>query len=39
MLYIKGEFSSMSNKTLEHMIAGNTSGNYKHFLLTLVGGA
>jgi len=39
MLYIKGEFSSMYNKTLEHMIAGNTSGNYKHFLLTLVGGA
>ncbi|CAM6024727.1 unnamed protein product [Sphagnum balticum] len=39
MLYIKGEFSSMYNKTLEHMIAGDTSGNYKHFLLTLVGGA
>jgi annexin A7/11 len=39
MHYIKGEFSSMYNKTLEHMIAGDTSGNYKHFLLTLVGGA
>jgi hypothetical protein len=32
MLYIKGEFSSMYNKTLEHMIAGDTSGNYKNFL-------
>jgi annexin A7/11 len=39
MHYIKGEFSSMYNKILEHMIAGDTSGNYKHFLLTLVGGA
>jgi annexin A7/11 len=39
MLYIKGEFSSMYKKTLEHMIAGDTSGKYKHFLLTLVGGA
>jgi annexin A7/11 len=41
MHYIKGQstISSMYNKTLEHMIAGDTSGNYKHFLLTLVGGA
>jgi hypothetical protein len=39
MHYIKAEFANMYNKTLEHMIAGDTSGNYRKFLLTLVGGA
>ncbi|CAK9214453.1 unnamed protein product [Sphagnum troendelagicum] len=39
MHYIKAEFANMYNKTLEHMIAGDTSGNYRQFLLTLVGGA
>lgn len=39
MYYIKQEFATMYQKTLEHMIAGDTSGNYRYFLVTLVGGA
>jgi annexin A7/11 len=38
MQYIKTEFSSIYKKTLEQMISGDTSGNYRLFLLTLVGG-
>jgi hypothetical protein len=38
MQYIKAEFSSLYNKSLERMITGDTSGNYRLFLLTLVGG-
>ena len=39
MYYIKQEFATMYRTTLENMIAGDTSGNYRYFLLTLVGGA
>jgi hypothetical protein len=38
MQYIKTEFSSIYKKSLEQMISGDTSGNYRLFLLTLVGG-
>lgn len=39
MYYIKMEFQSLYRTTLEQMITGDTSGDYRHFLLTLVGGA
>jgi len=39
MYYIKQEFQIMYRTTLEHMIAGDTSGDYRYFLLSLVGGA
>jgi len=39
MYYIKMDFQSMYRTTLEQMIASDTSGDYRHFLLTLVGGA
>lgn len=39
MYYIKQEFQATYKKSLESMIAGDTSGNYKFFLLSLVGGA
>lgn len=38
MYYIKEEFLAMTRKTLEAVIASDTSGNYQHFLLSLVGG-
>ncbi|XP_055330874.1 annexin A13-like isoform X2 [Paramacrobiotus metropolitanus] len=34
---IKAEFQKLYNKTLESFIEGDTSGNYKHILLALVG--
>lgn len=37
MQYIKLEFANESKKKLEDMIANETSGNYRYFLLTLVG--
>lgn len=37
MHYIKLEFVKRFGKTLEYMIAHDTSGAYKQFLLTLVG--
>lgn len=37
MLYIKLEFTNESKRALEEMIAGDTTGNYRYFLLTLVG--
>jgi len=37
MQYIKAEFFSLYKKSLEQMIKGDTSGNYRLFLLTLVG--
>jgi annexin A7/11 len=39
MYYIKQEFQATYKKSLESMIVGDTSGNYKFFLLSLVGGA
>ncbi len=39
MYYIKQEFFAMFSKTLEQAITNDTSGDYRHFLLTLVGGA
>lgn len=39
MYYIKQEFQATYKKSLESFIAGDTSGNYKFFLLSLVGGA
>lgn len=39
MYYIKQEFQIMYGTTLEYMIAGDTSGDYRYFLLSLVGGA
>ncbi|EFJ12354.1 hypothetical protein SELMODRAFT_271856 [Selaginella moellendorffii] len=38
MQYIKADFYQKYKKPLESMISGDTSGNYKHFLLSLVGG-
>jgi len=38
MYYIKQEFIVMTNKPLEQVIASETSGDYQHFLLSLVGG-
>ena len=37
MQAIKAEFSRKYNKRLEDMISSDTSGNYKKFLLALVG--
>ena len=37
MQNIKAEFSREYNKRLEDMISSDTSGNYKKFLLALVG--
>lgn len=37
MQYIKLEFTNESKRTLEEMIANDTTGNYRYFLLTLVG--
>lgn len=39
MYYIKQEFLAMYRKSLEQAISSDTSGDYRHFLLTLVGGA
>ncbi|EFJ12441.1 hypothetical protein SELMODRAFT_124402 [Selaginella moellendorffii] len=38
MQYIKADFYQKYKKPLESMISGDTSGNYRHFLLSLVGG-
>ncbi len=38
MYYVKQEFHAMTRKTLEAAIADETSGDYQHFLLSLVGG-
>jgi annexin A7/11 len=37
MQYIKLEFTNESKRTIEEMIASDTTGNYRYFLLTLVG--
>ncbi|KAJ7294720.1 hypothetical protein O6H91_16G068300 [Diphasiastrum complanatum] len=37
MHYIKAAFASKYKKSLESMVASDTSGHYKHFLLTLIG--
>ena len=37
MQAIKAEFDHKYNKRLEDMISSDTSGNYKKFLLALVG--
>ena len=37
MQYIKLEFTNESKRTLEETIANDTTGNYRYFLLTLVG--
>jgi hypothetical protein len=37
MQYIKLEFTNESKRTLEEMVAKDTTGNYRYFLLTLVG--
>lgn len=37
MQYIKLEFTNESKRTLEEMTASDTTGNYRYFLLTLVG--
>lgn len=37
MQYIKLEFTNESKKTIEEVIANETTGNYRYFLLTLVG--
>ena len=39
MYYIKQEYLAMYRRTLEQAITGDTSGDYRLFLLTLVGGA
>lgn len=39
MYYIKMEFQSLYRTTVEQMITSDTSGDYRLFLLTLVGGA
>ncbi|XP_024372730.1 uncharacterized protein [Physcomitrium patens] len=39
MYYIKQEFQAMFKKTLQEAIQSNTSGDYRHFLLSLVGDA
>jgi hypothetical protein len=38
MYFIKEEFYAMARRTLESVIASETSGDYQHFLLSLVGG-
>jgi hypothetical protein len=38
MYVIKEEFYAMARRTLESVIASETSGDYQHFLLSLVGG-
>ncbi|EFJ27741.1 hypothetical protein SELMODRAFT_94768 [Selaginella moellendorffii] len=38
MQYIKADFYQKYKKPLESMISVDTSGNYKHFLLSLIGG-
>ncbi|KAG0580458.1 hypothetical protein M758_4G177200 [Ceratodon purpureus] len=38
MYYIKQEFLAMTRRTLEAVIASETSGDFQHFLLSLVGG-
>ena len=38
MYYIKQEFHALTRKTLEAAISSETSGEYQHFLLSLVGG-
>lgn len=37
MQYIKLEFTNLSKRTLEEMVANDTAGTYRYFLLTLVG--
>ncbi len=37
MQYIKLEFANESKKSLDEAIGRNTSGNYRNFLLTLIG--
>lgn len=37
MINIKQEYQKRTSKTLEHAIAADTSGDYKEFLLTLIG--
>jgi hypothetical protein len=37
MQYIKLEFANDSKKSLDEAIGRNTSGNYRNFLLTLIG--
>jgi len=37
MQYIKLEFTNECKRLLEEMIANDTTGNYRYFLLTLVG--
>ena len=39
MYYIKQEYFAMYRGSLEQAISKETSGEYRHFLLTLVGGA
>lgn len=38
MYFIKQEFLALTNKPLEQVIASETSGDYQHFLLSVVGG-
>lgn len=38
MYYIKQEFLALTQKTLEQVIDSDTSGDYQHFLLSLVAG-
>lgn len=37
MKYIKAEYLRLFNKTLNDAVSSETSGNYKNFLLSLLG--